>query len=583
MCIENETNTQMQINIEQQPVVDRQNDCIREDDLRKENGCNNQVKKIEVEKNKKEVLKKQKEDKASKFLNSKNQKSVIQTIYLLKEDRKLTDFTKKGVQIEIPKNDLCYEKLKFSLMDFVGKSLNEKNICLIKKTISDYYVNKGHLFAVVTTPEQKIEKGTIKFVITESRLESFEVKGNHYFKKNAYKKYMNLKNNSPIDVAKIRRNVSSINRNPFRNANAIFKSGEKENTTDIEFWVQDRWPYRLYAGIDNTGIKSTGSNRLFTGINFGNLWGLDHVATYQFTTGSNVHRFHSHTMSYTMPLFYTHFLTVYGGLSKIEPKKQIQDVENDGRSGQASIRYIVPLTPITEYSHELNLGFDYKYSNINMCYRGEPFIKNTVNLTQFEAKYEGKYQMEKMTFPFSLELYGSPGKMISKQSNENFSELRYKAKNHYLYSVLQFQPYFQLKRNFTLWINLMNQLSTQNLISSEQIGIGGYNSVRGYPERYINKDNGFLTNIELRSSSMQFTKKYPLHMQLLAFLDAGVGWDSHATPNIKNTRYLISMGPGLRFNIRNYLVSRVDLGLRLKKINGKHHYGKIHFSLIGSY
>lgn len=510
-------------------------------------------------------------------------KSKIQAIYILEDDIEIRDFSKKDIQILIKNKPFDFTKLIIILRNYIDKDINEKNISYIKKIISDYYNNEGHLFVVVTTPEQKIKNGTIKFVVKESKLDEFNVFGNKYFKKSIYKSYMNQKKGESIDVGRLKRNLGSLNKNPFREGNLIFKKGKEENSTSIDLVVRDRWPYRFYGGMDNTGIRSTGSNRYFTGINFGNLWGFDHIAAYQYTQSSNVHRFYSHTMTYTMPVFYRHFLTIYGGLSKIEPKRSIVDLKNDGKSGQASIRYIAPLYPIKKFTHEFDIGFDYKYSNINMTYKDIPFIKNKVNITQFEMKYERTYQTDYYCIPFSLEVYISPGKMISHQSNHDFSELRYRARNQYFYSILHFSPYFRLKKDWSLWINLLNQLSTQNLISSEQFGLGGYNTVRGYPERYINRDNGIVTNIELRSPTFLLTKKNPLNIQFLAFFDGGLAWDVHSTPNIKNLKGLASVGPGIRFNFCNYIVSRLDLGFRLNEIDHKYHYGKIHFSVIGSF
>jgi hemolysin activation/secretion protein len=512
-----------------------------------------------------------------------NVKNPIKTIYLLDKDVEITDFSKNDIQISIKQRCFNFKNLIFKLREFLGKEISEENISCIKKIILDYYVEQGNPFVRVITPEQKIQNGTIKFVCQESILDEIDIIGNKHFKRSIYKKYLSLKKGFPINVEKLRKELFCLNKNYFRNANFIFKKGSKENTTSVDLVTMDRWPYRFYAGIDNTGIRATGSNRYFTGINFGNLFGLDHIASYQYTQSANVHKFHSHTVNYIMPVFYKHFINFILGFSKISPKETIENVKNDGKSGQASVRYEIPLTPIKKYEHEFYLGFDYKYSNINLFFRKNPMLANRVNLTQFETRYEGKYIDENFTIPFSLEFFLSPGKMISHQKKSEFRELRYKGSNQYFYSILHFSPYFKLKYDLTFWINFLSQFSSHNLISSEQFGIGGYNSVRGYPERAYNKDNGILCNFELRTKSYQFIIKAPINVQLLGFLDMAVAWDTHATPKIQNSRFIASIGPGLRFNIRNNLVSRLDLGFRLKEIHHKYHYGKIHFSVIASY
>lgn len=163
--------------------------------------------------------------------------------------------------------------------------------------------------------------------------------------------------------------------------------------------------------------------------------------------------------------------------------------------------------------------------------------------------------------------------------------LRYRAKNKYIYGLMQFSPYFSLKNQMSIWFNLRSQLSSSNLIASEQFGLGGYDTVRGYSEREVNKDNAVLLNFEVRSASVKIFKGLINELQFLAFLDTGAGWDKYSTPNVKNFQYLAGIGPGLRYNIKNNLVCRVDLGFKLHKTEANKHadYRRLHFSFIGSF
>jgi hemolysin activation/secretion protein len=509
---------------------------------------------------------------------SENQK--INAIFVLKTDKEI-DSSKKGVYTDA-KCVYCLEK---KLNCFIGQDLTQKNIADIKNEIIEFYKNNNYPFVVVTAPEQKITSGAIKFIVIESKLSDVVVKGNRNFKAKSIKKYIHTKKGEEINSSKMQRDLALINRNPFRNAQAIFKPGKQENTTDMELWVADKSPYRLYAGIDNTGIKATDVNRFFTGINFGNLWGLDHVASYQFTGSFDIHRFYSHTASYTLPLWHYHFLTAFGGYSRIKPKSDLTGIKHDGKSSQISLRYAVPLWPVGKYSHEWAVGIDYKRSNINMSFFDVPFIKNSVNISQLFGKYEGQYLFKKVRLPFYIELYWSPGQLISDQTNADFSELRYGAQSKYFYSILEFSPSFSLPKDFSIFINLRSQISSHNLISSEQYGLGGFYSVRGYAEREVNRDNAVLCNFEVRSPYLKFIRKAKDNLQFLAFIDAATGWDVKSTPNLKNLQYLIGMGPGIRYNISNYLVCRLDLGFKLHKTDIYPHAEpyKFHFSVIGSF
>jgi hemolysin activation/secretion protein len=513
-----------------------------------------------------------------------NENPTLQAIFLLEKDEE-TNRSLKGVQIKLPCTKKNKRRLQEKISPFIGQELTEKTIGEIKKTILDFYSENSHPLVSVTTPEQVISKGSIKFLVKESVLANIQVKGNRNFKQDLIKDYIQIKKGETFQISKLEKNVSSINHNPFRNTSLILKPGEKIDTTDIELWVFDRRPYRIYGGVDNTGMKTTGPCRFFVGANLGNLWSLDHLLNYQFTSSYHPRKFISHTATYTLPIFYIHFLTIYGGYSRIRPDITIPNLRHNGKGAQASLRYSIPLNPIGKYTHEVNAGCDYKLTNINMNYSGIPLIRNTVNISQLMGKYEGQYNSTKIKVPFAFEFYFSPGRILPHQKNSTFSLLRYRAVNHYVYFILSTSPLFVLNRNCELFFNIRTQIANQNLISTEQYGLGGFYSVRGYGENEVYRDNAVLTNTELRFTPFNIFKGVKNKLQFLLFLDAATGWDVHSIPNVKNQQYLIGVGPGVRYNIENYLTCRLDWGIKLHRTDLEPHANKqkLHFSVIGSF
>ncbi|QVL55217.1 MAG: hypothetical protein KFB95_07850 [Simkaniaceae bacterium] len=86
-----------------------------------------------------------------------------------------------------------------------------------------------------------------------------------------------------------------MNRNPFRRTDIIYSQEDVAGATNIELYTVDRFPLRVYAGIDNTGNDLTGNNRLFAGLNWGNVFGTDQCFSYQYTTSSDFKRLQAHT------------------------------------------------------------------------------------------------------------------------------------------------------------------------------------------------------------------------------------------------------------------------------------------------
>ena len=157
------------------------------------------------------------------------------------------------------------------------------------------------------------------------------------------------------------------------------------------------------------------------------------------------------------------------------------------------------------------------------------------------------------------------------------------AKSNYFYARMAFAPIIRLPEDFSFALTLRGQLASHNLLVSEQYGLGGYSTVRGYNERVFNVDNAFLASTELRSPSLKMLnrKYYSDLIQFLVFLDYALGRDVHPIPGNPVTRYLLGVGPGVRYEVTPYLSFRGDLGFQLKHEGNRHL--RFHFSLVGSY
>jgi hemolysin activation/secretion protein len=139
-------------------------------------------------------------------------------------------------------------------------------------------------------------------------------------------------------------------------------------------------------------------------------------------------------------------------------------------------------------------------------------------------------------------------------------------------------------KNFNFSFFSKIQLSSVNLLPSEQLGIGGYYSVRGFDEHEFNEDNGVVLSSEMTLPPFGIIKymskkKIKDSIQLLGFIDYAVGWPHRRVKGEARSRYLLGAGPGLRYVIENFLSVRLDWGYRLHKKRGS----KLHFGVMINY
>ena len=455
---------------------------------------------------------------------------------------------------------------------YLNQPLTMDKIRQIRKAIIEYYQSYNRGLVLVVAPEQYITDDTIQLVVVESKAGKISVEGNKWFSDKTLQNHLRLEEANYIDTQVIVRDLDWINRNPFRQADVVMRPGAMEGTTDVEFWVYDRFPVRFYAGADNTGFETTGTGRLFTGFNWGNAFGLEQLLSFQYTTSSDFGRYYAYTGNWAIPLPWRHIWSFFGGYSRVRPKMPFIGVENSGTNSQVSTRYTIPIPRKRTLLQEVAFGIDYKRADNNLLFGDLVIFGSTAVITQAVFEYIALQKLDSWRWSFDFNLYWSPGDLFGHQSDKDYQSLRPFAESNYVYGNYTFLPVVFLPNDWSLVFKNSMQLSNRNLLSSETFGLGGYNTVRGYDQRDVNTDNGLLLSGEIVTPTMPlFTYRKPDgvledELQFLWFLDYGLGWNNIRLPEEPNSFWLMGTGPGLRYNWGTYLTVRLDWGIKLHKL-----------------
>ncbi len=490
--------------------------------------------------------------------------------------------------LQIPGKAYDFQKKVFE--GHRGKILDVSTVQEVEQTIYQYYMEKGKPFITISTPTQLIDQGIAQFVIQESKLEEVDVTGNNWTSRDRVINALDLHLQEPIDEGQIIRGLNFLNRNPFRRVDVIYEPGKGKNTTDIDVVVEERRPYRFYVGVENLGLRFTHRERIFAGFNWGNVFGLDHSLSGQYTASYNPKVFQAGTLQYVAPLSWKHLLSIYGGYSRVHATLPLPNRLNHGESYQASLRYIVPFGEKEKQEQEFTFGFDFKATNNNVTFvEFFPVFSSLVNLSQLVVGYEVNFYQSFVNTSLKAMAYYSPGDILPHETNADYDSLRPGAKNQWIYGTLLFKQVYQLPKSFSFFFSALGQLSSETLLPSEQLGIGGYNTVRGYDEREYNVDSGLILNLEARTPPISFITnirhaKMNDALQFLWFLDFGYGNDYTQIPGIPSKDYLAGTGPGFRYTLDPYITTRLDWGFKLH--NQAFFTGgetMLHFSFIASY
>ncbi len=499
----------------------------------------------------------------------------------------------EGVQVEdvdIPGS--CNALYKY-LGDYWARPVTKCDIIDIKRKVILFYREHNRPVVHIQVPPQAVKSGVLQLVVYESRLGCVRALCNQYFNSEKLEGYIRTCPGDRIRADRLVNDLNWINRNPFRTTDLVFTPSTVEGYTDIELVTQDRYPWRIYTGVDNTGIAQSGHNRWFAGFNWGNVFGWDHIFTYQFTSGTHYNEFWAHSGNYTAPLPWRHTLDLYGGYSEVRADLQgVPGVLTHGSSGQVSFRYEIPLPPGLSILEEFTWGFDWKNTNTNLLNNDIIFFGKTVNITQLMVGINAGLETARTKNSGTIEVFWSPGQWFPNQENSHYNDLRAGAKNAYVYGRASVASIFRLPSNFTFEPSIRWQLSSANLLASEQFGLGGYNTVRGYEEREVNGDNAIIVNVELRTAPVsalgwweRCARNFKDELRFLVFLDYGYGKNHKLYFNEREFQYLMGAGPGVRYVIQRYLTVRCDYGFKLRQIDfgPNPNRGMLHFGVVLSY
>ncbi|HUR45556.1 MAG TPA: ShlB/FhaC/HecB family hemolysin secretion/activation protein [Candidatus Saccharimonadales bacterium] len=475
---------------------------------------------------------------------------------------------------------------------FLGRTLTENAIRDIQESIILYCREHGKLLVDVILPEQNIESGVLQLWFLEGKVEKLTVKneGKKWFKDKFILSQVRLHPGDGLDSNQLNQDLNWLNNNPFRRVDVNFKPGGKLGLTEVDLEVQDRFPVRPYLGYENSGTRFTHPDRLLAGLNWGNAFGLDHQFNYQYSTDLEFDLVKAHSASYIAPLPWRHSLMVYG--SYVDARAEFPGgTTADGHSWQTSARYSVPLPEIAKYRHEVSVGFDFKRSDNNLLSGGTTVLQDSeTDVAQFVVGYSGALPDPYGRSSFGLEFNYSPGGLTSNNKSAEFENLRKGTKADYFYARLNVTRLTRLPWDFSWVLNGWAQLATERLLPSEELALGGYNTIRGYDERVLTGDEGWILSNEIRSPALPLGNITGIRdakdeLQVLGFFDCGgarvidpTGADG-ANPN----KTLASVGAGMRYTVGRNLSFRLDYGFPLMEKSINERSSRVHLGALLSF
>lgn len=382
----------------------------------------------------------------------------------------------------------------------------------------------------------------------------------------------------------------------------------RDRFVDMELEVEESLPLHGTVGIDNTGTEVTDEWRTTATLQYLNLTKNFDVLSLD-TAYSLDGSLYSGAGSYYLPFDFLNTsmgVTAFGGYSKQEVEEIVTDIDIESEGWFYGLELRADILEFSRYEFSTSLEVVTRYTENQILFRGLAFPTEltiapiTAGLDYSETEEDRLGGRNFISYSFSI----NRGGFLGSDGDDEFAAARVEAEADYTLHRLQaarIQRLFGGKGNWLLYLRGSGQYTDDPLVPSEQLAMGGMNTVRGYNEREVIGDLGYLATVELRTPLINRTlfgvePKMDFQgeeirpwetLQLVSFADYGYLERLEAQPGEFSDLSLFGAGAGLRFSAGEFMQLRIDYGFALEDLEDDTGVptddGRLHFSIQGQF
>ena len=459
---------------------------------------------------------------------------------------------------------------------YVGQNASTEDLEELRQRLSLLYFDKGYVNSGVVLPDQDIIDNTVHFREVRGELTDIQLAGNTLLRDSYILNRIKQPEGGLLEINALQTNLQLLEQDPvIARINAQLLPGNRPGESFLRMEVTEVRPWQFVTRADNHRSPGVGGEQLSLLIKHGSLTGVGDEAT---ILGSFSDGYADGYASYSRPL--TRFGTrveIYGSTSDSDiveaPFDQIDIASNTGTYGlkfaqtlKRSLTTKVSTFLGSEVKHNENflLGqpFSFTYgerdgaTDVTVIFAGLEFAKRWPS-TVMAARGTVRRGIYRAGATENGKAFGVPNIGPDGQ----FTSLHFEG-----------QLVRNLERPGSAIIGRVSaQGSWHPLLAMEKLPIGGANSVRGYRENLLVRDNGVVASIEYQrrlfdpgSSVKAFD---PRRLRLAQFADYGESCnDAWRFDRNSGREGLASVGAGLLWNPSESISATLYWGHALRDV-----------------
>ena len=393
-------------------------------------------------------------------------------------------------------------EIEEAIYPFLGPKRTADDVEKARAALEKAYHDKGFQTVSVSVPQQNALGGTVILKVTELKVGQLRVKNSRYFDlENIKGRATSLKPGTVPNFNHVTADIVGLNQWPDRRITPALRAGITPGTVDVDLNVEDKVPFHASVEVNNRRSPNTTATRINSTVRYDNLWQLGHSLSFSYqvaperTTDAEVF-----SGSYLARVEGVEWLSLLG--YAVKSSSDVATIGGMNVVGPGEIlggRAVITLPPRENFFHTISAGIDYKHFDQTVRSTAEGF-SSPVTYYPAVASYGATYSTEK----FTTQLNAAVTYNMRAPSSDwvAFDNKRAYASASFAHLNIDVSHTQELPEGFQLYGKVQSQLADGPLVSSEQMSVGGLDTVRGYLESEVLGDDGVVGNLELRSPNV---------------------------------------------------------------------------------
>lgn len=487
------------------------------------------------------------------------------------------------VSFQIEGNSLLPEdRVQALVAPFTGRQKVYGDIQKALESLEGEYRQRGFGTVQVYVPEQELTSGIVKIQVTEATIGKVEITGAEFHDvDNIRTSIPQLKEGVAPNMRQLSENIQLANENPSKQLELTLGVADEGDKVNAKLTVTDEDPQRFTVTLDNTGTRTSGRHRIGLQYQHANVANLDQVATFNYQTaldaptGVKVDIF---SFGYRLPLYALgdSIDVIYANSSTNTPANVLAPGGLLGVTGKGEVfalRYNHIFARQGEYSSRLIAGLDYKHINATCTNAGVPVVPGvSSSCTPYTVRpvtltYSGQWQKPGQVIDFNVggiyHAFPMGERYAHAQGLDRYSFVTSRPTTDQFAALRFGGSYMQaMESNWLLRAAFTGQHANNPLPAGEQIGLAGSTAVRGFAERGVSADRGYVANLEAYSPDYAGAMGIAGSFKFVGFFDwasgqnlrVPIGSTSHAVRS-----NIASVGLGFRYNLKKDVTAKLDV------------------------